>query len=525
MKSTANWRDWPLAKKIALRDRLQRMPAPGKTPELAASSLHEFTQQAWQIVEPGQTFVDNWHIRGLCLHLEAVSRGDIRQLLINIPPGAMKSILSCVMWPCWMWINRPDSRWMFGTYSSQLAVRDSLKRRAIIESPWYRMNWGDRVAMASDQNQKLRFENTQKGWMFSTTVDGAGTGEHPDFVVIDDPHSARQAESDVIRQQAIDWWDGTISTRGVSRGVRRVVVMQRLHEKDLSGHLLAQGGWEHICLPMRYEPDRKCRTSIGWEDNRERDGQLLWPGLFNDEKVRELERILNHRSPGQLQQRPSSAQGSMFRVDDFRYFTVEYDESSLVEFLVLDDTSGKRRFKATDCTWFQTCDTAQKIKEENDYTVVGMFALTPDGDLVVYDIKRTKLEVPDQYAFLIAQRMAYGKHVSFQGVEDASSGTGLIQMGAAKGTPFKPLRCNSDKVTRALSVLSTYQVNKVFHRSGAAWLHDFEAELVVFPRGANDDQVDVVSYAGIAAIELASVKQGMYSLDPEDIGKLADYLK
>ncbi len=218
-------------------------------------------QQAWPIVETAE-FIYNWHIQAICEHLEAVTRGEIPKLLINVPPGCSKSLLVSVFWMAWEWVNDASVRWFFASYDQRLSTRDSVKCRALINSPWFQENWGDRFQLTGDQNQKTYYENTKGGYRLATSVGGHGTGEHPDRIVIDDPHDVRGAESDAERQSVSDWLDLTMTTRGVSRNARRVIIMQRLNASDLSGHVLAQGGWEHIMLPMRYELGRM-RGSAG----------------------------------------------------------------------------------------------------------------------------------------------------------------------------------------------------------------------------------------------------------------------
>lgn len=181
------------------------------------------------MVEPGNAFISNWHIDAICEHLEAVSRFELQRLLINIPPRCMKSLTVGVFWPTWMWINRPETRWLCASYAQQLATRDSLKCRRIIESRWYQRNWGESFQLTSDQNQKTRFENDKTGYRLATSVGGTGTGEGGDFVICDDPHNVEQALSDTQREAALIWWDETMSTRlnDPKRG-GMVIVMQRL---------------------------------------------------------------------------------------------------------------------------------------------------------------------------------------------------------------------------------------------------------------------------------------------------------
>jgi hypothetical protein len=300
--------------------------------ERAEASLHEFVQQAWFLVEPGCSFVDGWHIRAICEHLEAVASGPIKRLLINIPPGCGKSLLACVFWPCWVWgpRNLPETRWLFASYGQELSTRDSLKCRHILESEWYRSRWGDRVSFVDGQNQKEKFENSARGWRLATSVGGRATGEHPDFVVWDDPHNVNDVESQVERERVIAWRAATISLRGMTCDVREVGIMQRLHRDDLSGWMLRTHGerLDHICLPMRYEASAMHKpTSVGWTDPRVSEGELLWPEAIDAASVTDKEHQLGHHADGQLQQRPPKrSPTAMFHASYFEDDTIWFDE-------------------------------------------------------------------------------------------------------------------------------------------------------------------------------------------------------
>ena len=138
--------------------------------EQARRSLRIYIEKAWSVVEPGREFISGWHIDAICEHLEAVTRGEIHRLLINIPPRHMKSLLVSVFWPTWVWATAPESRWIFASYAEKLSTRDSLKCRRIIQSQWYQKRWGDRFTLTSDQNVKTRFENDKTGFRLATSV-------------------------------------------------------------------------------------------------------------------------------------------------------------------------------------------------------------------------------------------------------------------------------------------------------------------------------------------------------------------
>ena len=198
--------------------------------ELAGRQLREFVRQAWAVVEPATPFVPGWHIDAIVEHLDAVSRRQIRNLLINVPPRHMKSLLVSVFWPAWEWIRWPERRWLYSSYAASLSIRDSIKCRRLLESPWYQERWADRFALTSDQNTKGRFENSRTGYRLATSVGGAATGEGGDRIVCDDPHNVQEAESDPIRKGTLDWWDVVMSTRvNDPRSAAKVVVMQRCH--------------------------------------------------------------------------------------------------------------------------------------------------------------------------------------------------------------------------------------------------------------------------------------------------------
>jgi hypothetical protein len=289
--------------------------------ELAERNLRDFVRLAWHVVEPSTSFMDGWHIDAITDHLQAITRGEIRNLLINVPPRHMKSLLVSVFWPCWEWLRCPQRRWLFSSYAASLSIRDSVKCRRLIESPWYQANWGDRFALTGDQNAKARFENDRTGYRLSTSVGGAATGEGGDRIICDDPHNVHEAESDAVRKATLDWWDVVMSTRlNNPKTAAKVIVMQRCHQLDLSGHLLEQGGWEHLCLPAEHE-GTVFESSIGWTDPREQVGELLWPERFGIPEIADLKRSLgSYAAAGQLQQRPSPAEGGILKRHWWRYW-------------------------------------------------------------------------------------------------------------------------------------------------------------------------------------------------------------
>ena len=278
-------------------------------------NLYRFVKGAWPHVEVAP-YVDNWHLEALCRHLQAVADGRIKKLLINIPPGCSKSLICSVFFPTWVWTTRPHTRWFFASYDQQLSTRDSVRCRTLLESPWYQRHW--QRSLQGDQNLKTYYVNDAGGWRMASSVGGHGTGEHPHFIVIDDPNSVQQAESEAMRLAVHEWYSLTMATRGVTLDVRFVAIQQRTHAEDFSGLALREGGWVPIILPMRYERHRMPDTPLGWNDPRTEDGELLAKDQFPEDKVKRMEDTLrlvhgNYGVAGQLQQRPVPKEGGMFK--------------------------------------------------------------------------------------------------------------------------------------------------------------------------------------------------------------------
>lgn len=309
-------------------------------------------------------------------HLEAISRGQIRNLIINQPPRTMKSIMTSVAYTAWTWAQEADPEYpligpgvqfLTASYAQSLSLRDSVKCRRLIESPWYQSNWGKRFALTGDQNTKIRFENDRGGYRLATSVGGALTGEGGSIIIVDDPHNTIEAESDAIRQNTLDWWDEALSTRlNDPKTGAYIIVMQRLHDEDLTGHILSKdnGSFQHLMLPMRYDSARTCVTDLGFEDPREEDGELLWEERFGEPEVEALERALGpYATSSQLQQSPSPRGGGIIKREFWQLWEGPLDAQGREQFPMLEYVVGY-------------LDTAFTEKQENDYcamTVWGMW--------------------------------------------------------------------------------------------------------------------------------------------------------
>jgi phage terminase large subunit-like protein len=285
-------------------------------------SLEALTRSAWSIIEPGTKLKWNWHLRTICGYLEAFNRGEFpdKRLIINVPPGTMKSIIVSVMFPLWIWLNDRTARYVTVSCEEGLAVRDARRMKQIIESEWFQRNWD--IKLSNDQNEKMLYENTERGFRQALGINSKVTGKRGDLMIIDDPLDAKQGFSDVIRQGVNDAWDQGLSSRLNDlehSGV--VLIMQRLHAEDLTGHLLkkVKSKWTRLTIPMRYEgsPTFDAGKDIGrpdLNDPRTQKGELLFPERFSEKATQALEEDLGeYGTAGQLQQRPVPTGGGILK--------------------------------------------------------------------------------------------------------------------------------------------------------------------------------------------------------------------
>ncbi len=335
----------------------------------AAESLVAFIRMAWAIVEPGQPYTHGWHIDAICDHLEAITDGHelddgtpYNRLLVNVPPGTMKSLITNVFWPAWEWgpCNLPHLRYVCAAHKVEnLSARDSRRMRQLITSEWYQARWGDNVKLAKDQNEKLNFVNSAGGFRIATAITSL-TGIRGDRLLLDDPHSVDSAASDTQRQTEVTTFLEAIPTR-LNDPIRSsiVVIMQRLHEEDVSGIILdKQLGYDHLMLPMEFDPARAFPTKLGFVDPRSEAGELLFPERFPAEVVARDKKVLGpYATAGQFQQEPTPRGGGVIKREWWRLY--EANVFPPMEYVVA------------------SLDTAYTIKAENDFsalTVWGLFS-------------------------------------------------------------------------------------------------------------------------------------------------------
>ena len=504
-------------------------------------SLAAFVKAAWSVIEPGQPYVHGWHIDFICAHLEAITDGDLNadgtfynRLLVNVPPGTMKSLLIGVFWPAWEWgpRNMPNMRYVCASHSLELAIRDSLRMRRLVTDEWYQGHWGDRVTITGDQNAKAKFETTATGSRQACAFTGI-TGYRGDRVIIDDPHSVDDANSDAKRESVTTLFKEAVTSRLNNPDQSAiVVVMQRLHERDTSGVIPEKDmGYDHIMLPMRFDPNRACVTALGYADPREIDGELLFEDRFPLHVVERDEAAMGpYATAGQYQQSPEPRGGGI--VKDQWWQPWSASEYPPIEYIVA------------------ALDTAYTTKSENDpsaLTVWGVFsasgtqeatrmvdrygrpietasasqseALGATAKVMLMYAWQDRLEIGD--LVVKVEEICARMKVDTLLIENKAAGHSVAQelrrvFNSAKfGVQMYDPK-TLDKVARLYSIQHIFSEGMVF-APNKDWAEMVIRQTSSFPRGAHDDLVDTVS---MGLKHLRDV--GMLTRAPERMAEIED---
>lgn len=435
---------------------------------IGAEGMREFVKRAWPIVEPAR-YVHGWHIDAITDHLEAVATGEIRRLIINVPPGSSKSLLCSVHFPAWLWTWDQTRKFVCASFDRDLALRDARKHRAILENDWYVRRWPE-VRLTHELVRKAsEFQNTAGGFRYSCSVGGGVTGRHGDILIIDDPTAPDiSGRHDVTRNnlsRARLWWQARMASRAAEVGKLAVVlIMQRLHANDLTGYFMGEGGWTLLRLPMRYE------TQDAWpSDPRTQDGELLCPARADEAGVRELEKSMGpHVRAAQLQQRPTDVAGGIFKREWFEHRYKTLPEHG---------------------TWIQSWDCAFKGKDDSDF-VCGGALLASGGKFYIVDVDRERRTFLDTCAAILRMRVKYPRAIRIL-VEDAANGAAVQDALEEEVPGIDLVKPQGGKVSRANAVSGLWEAGDVLLPERALWLDDFIDEHLQFPYGANDDQVDM----------------------------------
>jgi predicted phage terminase large subunit-like protein len=398
---------------------------------------------------------------------------------MNVPPGMMKSLLTGVLFPAWEWgpLGRPSLRYLGTAHKEPLAIRDNTKCRRLIQSEWYRTLWPE-VVLTGDQNAKTKFENTKTGFREAMAFSSV-TGSRADRITVDDPLSVDGALSDADLKAAELTFTESIPTRVNNDESAIIVIMQRLHERDTSGVILAkQLDYTHLCLPMRFEADRACRTMI-FMDPRKVDGQLLFPERFGEKQVADLEKTLgSYATAGQLQQRPAPRSGGLFKRD---WFPIQDAAPNDVRWVRGWDFAG----------------TEKKGSAEPAWTAGVKLGVTSDRKFVIGHVVRDRLSPAgvERLLHATATQDGYATKVSIP-QDPGQAGKAQVAAFVAKlagfAVHFSPE--TGDKITRAEPVAAQAEAGNIVMLRGQ-WNEAFLDEVSVFPNGQFADQVDALSRA------------------------------
>lgn len=479
-------------------------------------SLYVFLKNAWHIFDPAP-WVDSWAIEAIADHLQAVVDGEIRRLIINIPPRCGKSAICSVVFPAWVWTQRhnshtsgPGASFLYASFKDSLALRDSRACRKVIESKWYQDRWGDRFKLEEDQNTKQRFNNDKGGYRLITSIEAKGaTGDGASILMLDDSNSAKEVESDASMESTNDWLDGTLGSRFNNQKLGALVeIQQRLSQKDVTQHLLdkdkGRGTWATVVLPMRFEMWRKEYVSpIGWSDPRTHEGQLLWPERFGEEEVIALEEWMGPwRAAGQLQQTPQPKGGGI--IPRAWWKLMEGEAYPKLDYILA------------------CLDTAYTEDRENDPSgmiVWGVFTpsvpLSTTQVLDVYGNPVRNTESYSEYAPQVIMLYAWQDHLALHDlvervehtclrykadhllIENKASGISVAQeirrlmSRAAFGVElFDPK--SQDKMARLISVQHLFAEGMI-HTPEREWSNMVMEQVEQFPRGRHDEFVDLCS--------------------------------
>lgn len=439
-------------------------------------SLAGFVREAWHVLEPNTPLVWNWHLDALCAHLEAITDGRINRLLINVPPGSSKSMIVSVLWPAWEWGPgaRRSLRYLTTSFAEDSVKRDTRKHRDLTLSEWYRSLWPEVVLVRTGE---MSFANRDTGTREGTPF-GSLTAKRGDRLIIDDPHSTKTAESEAERAATVrQFREGALNRLNDQERSAIVVVMQRLHEQDVSGAILKLGmGFEHLMLPMEFEPGRSVVTKIGFRDPRTEDGELLDPVRFPRKVVDDLKKGLgSYAYAGQYQQRPAPREGGLFK----RAWL------PIVDALPNDLEKSCRAWDIG------------ATKGGGDPTAGVKVARGRDGVFYVVDVVRGQEGPAEVERTILATATQDGPNVTLRLPQDpGAAGKAYAQTltRLLAGYPVKVVAPTGDKVTRATPAAAQAEAGNVRLLRGP-WNEAFMDELCTFPAGAHDDQVDAFADA------------------------------
>jgi predicted phage terminase large subunit-like protein len=448
---------------------------------ICRDSLAKFFRRSWHVLEPNTPLVWNWHLQAICDHVQALleHRLSKNNLIINVPPGSSKSRIVSVCVPAWMWTKNPHWRAIFASASGNVSTRDAKYTRDLVTSDWYVKRFCKGWRIPNSQRGTEIFYNTKGGYRRATTTGAGITGERADATFIDDPIDAANADSAVLRMSSIQWHDQAFSSRlnNLVTGTR-CLIMQRLHEQDLSGHLLATGLWEHLMIPTEFEEARRCTTSLPWTDPRIVEGELMDKVRVPPAERDRQKLILRARGyAGQHQQRPAAPEGGIIKRTWLKYYGFDPRATKWDQVLMSWDLAFEDTAKA-------------------DY-VVGQVWGRRDADLYLLDQVRDVMDFPATIQAFRALCTKWPK-AYWKLVEKKANGPALIQSLRKEIRGIIPVEPQGSKDSRLNSVSADFESGNVYLPEKAPWISDYVEELVNYTTEGStthDDQIDSTTQA------------------------------
>jgi predicted phage terminase large subunit-like protein len=439
--------------------------------------LYSFIQAVFPVVSPNAPFKPNWHLEAIAFALTRVLRGEIKRLIITVPPRSLKSICASVAFPAFVLGHEPTRRIICVSYSEALARKHANDCRALMRSALYnRLFPNTRISPGKDT--ELEFASTAGGYRLSASVGGTLTGRGGNFVIIDDPMKPQDAYSEAARESTKQWYANTLLTRLDDKTEDAiVVVMQRLHPDDLVGHILEQGGWTHLNLPAIAESEYRVPLSPT-RDHLRRPGELLHPEREPRAVLDEIKQSMGSLDfAAQYQQEPIAEGGNLIKWDWFE----SYD---------------KPPFRQPGDRIIVSWDTAMSGKDLASYSACVVLQVR-DETAYVLDVVRERLEYPDLRRKVIELhrrwRNACNKYALV--IENKGSGMSLIQDLKQEHIHAVRVDPEGDKVMRMNAQTARIEAGSVSLPSRAGWLDEFRREILAFPAGRYSDQVDAFSQA------------------------------
>jgi predicted phage terminase large subunit-like protein len=441
---------------------------------LLRQHLELFVQRSVMTLNQGRPYLPNWHISAVCFALEQVFRGEIKRLIINLPPRHLKSIIASVAYPAWVLGQQPDRRIVCLSYSHELVAKHASDFRAVAQSEWY---WRIYPRMRILRTANDEVFTSCGGYRKAVSMFGTLTGFGGDLFIIDDPQKPIDAQSEALRGQVNQWFSNTLLSRlTYKEDAAIIVVMQRLHLDDLSGYLLQSGGWHLLSLPAIAEADDEVPIGDGLFYRR-RTGDALHPAYESVETLRSLQRSMGSSIfSAQYQQHPIPLEGGMIK----RSWLRSYDQ-------IPDEALKKGRI-------IQSWDTASKEGALNDWSVCTTW-LYHKPYYYLLDLVRGRYDYPKLKAKALALAEKYKPRYIL--IEDAAIGTALAQelKQIHFGSATRLIKPGTDKISRLYVNEVKFETGLVLFPRHAPFLAELEAELLTFPQSKHDDQVDSITQA------------------------------